>query len=401
MFRKAMFIICILAVLTACTGKKATPTPTPLPPTNTPRATDTPLPSPSPLPPTNTPRATDTPLPSPSPYPTWTLAPTAIPYPVGRAVAHIIYNPKADQALMYGGMLATSMGTTTIEVWLFDPRSSKWQLAHTLPSECNFGDPAVYDSQADRVILYCGGTVGEVWEYDFNTDKWSDRKATNTPTGSSTARMAYDVESDKTILIGGVNFTTAELVPGTWAYDYTTNTWTKMKPKTEPPGLFAHVMDYDTESDRVILWGGYIWTGVNANGDWTGKAPENLVWAYDYNTDTWESLPVTNGPDYPRFTQIIQTIAAVYVPDIDRTIFYWDDQLWLYDYNHNAWEKAKGNILSGAGSREAHSIVYLPSIQRLLVFGGGTVGKDWTELSINDNAWLYDPRTGNWTQVGP
>jgi hypothetical protein len=275
-----------------------------------------------------------------------------------------------------------------------------------MPLGCGWGSPAIYDSHAEKVLLYCPGSgsgIGAkagVWELTpENMWVWTDRQAANTPSGSVTVRMVYDSESRKSIIIGGLDYDTWQTFNETWAYDYDTNTWTKMNPKTMPPGLYAHAMAYDSESDRVILWGGYIWTG-NAI-DWTSDAPDNLVWAYDYNTDTWESLAVKGGPDYPRSPQIAQTVQAAYAPDIDRTFFYWDDQLWAYDYNTNTWEKAKGDVLFGAGPRDAHSIVYLSSIQRLLVFGGATVGKDWSELTFSDETWLYDPKTGDWTKVGP
>ena len=57
--------------------------------------------------------------------------------------------------------------------------------------------------------------------------------------------------------------------------------------------------------------------------------------------------------------------------------------------------------MTGPGSRISQSMVYLPSIHRLLVFGGATIGKDWTDMSFNNHTWLYDPTTGDWTKAGP
>jgi N-acetylneuraminic acid mutarotase len=198
-----------------------------------------------------------------------------------------------------------------------------------------------------------------------------------------------------------LNYETWQTFNETWAYDYDTNAWTKMNPKTQPPGLYAHAMAYDSESDRVIMWGGNIWTGVDSEGNWLSENPENLVWAYDYNTDTWESFPVTNGPNVIRITQLAQTVVAVYVPSVDRVYFYWEDQFWAYDFNTNTWEKAKGDVMSGAGNRVAQCMVYLPTTQRVLVFGGANTGKEWWDLSFNNDTWLYDPKTGDWTKAGP
>jgi hypothetical protein len=403
-FRPFFWILSILFLLSACTAAKATPTPTPLPPSATIPPTPSPLPPTSTIPPhpTNAPQATYTPLPTPR-YPTWTPAPTAIPYPVGRAYAQIIYNPKADKALMYSGTTIENPGNSSYEAWLFDPQFNQWKKASYLPSGCEWFDfGGVYDSQADRFLLYCSGDPqkgqkGKLVEYDFATDTWSDRQSANTPQDAHITRMAYDAESKKTILVGGISITTAaQQFNETWAYDYASNAWTKMSPKTQPPGLYAHTLVYDSESDRVVLWGGCIWVG-NWGSTWKSTVPENLVWAYDYNADAWQSFPVTDGPIAPKSDDWLQYIGSAFIPDLDRILYYWEDQFWSYDYNHNAWEKAKGDVVSNAGFRHSHVMAYLASSQRLLVFGGNP--EDWTNF-YNDT-WLYYPPTGDWAQVGP
>jgi hypothetical protein len=322
-------------------------------------------------------------------------------YPEEGLYIQIVYDPKTDQALLLGGTLASTLGSNSSATYLFDPQTMKWNVGMDMPLSCGWSDPAVYDSQAERVLLYCD-KPDAVWEYDFTTDKWRDRKATNSPKGSGTGRMAYDSESNKTILIGGIDFSTSKMLDETWVYDYPTNAWTKMNPKTQPPGVYAHAMAYDSESDRVILWGGVFFTG-NWNGDNWGDytAPDNLAWAYDYNTDTWESFPVKDGLQYPRFIGLCNGVEAIYDSTLDRTFFYWDDQIWGYDYNHNAWEKAKGDVQSGAGSRQAHGMAYLSSIQQFLIFGGASFGSTFFEMNFDDKTWLYDPQSGDWTQVGP
>ena len=314
-------------------------------------------------------------------------------YPSERIFSPIVYDPKTDQALMFGGMRADELGSGTYEVWLFDPQTLKWKMARTMPIGCAWYDPGVYNSQADRMLFYCSGSEARVEEYDFNTNTWIDRQAANTPKDAVNTRLAYDAESKKTILIGGIKTDVlATQFDETWAYDYATNAWTKMNPKSQPPGLWQHMLASTSESDRVILWGGRIWTGDWAgSGPWSSDAPENRVWAYDYNNDTWESFPVTEGPNIPRFMELTQTLASVYVPDLDRTFFYWDDQLWAYDYNTNTWEKARGDVLSGAGIRMDHSMVYLSSIQRVMVFGGAAFGATWAQMTFTDETWLYDP----------
>jgi hypothetical protein len=391
MFRKILLIICVFALLAGCTAKKSTPTPTPLPPTAT-------L-----IPPTNTP-------PPPMPQPTeaeLSIASAGGPYPMARMLSNIVYNPKTDQALMLGGMQSHVLGTPSMEDWYFGAQTKQWTYdGNPMPLGCNFGSPVVYDAHAEKILLYCPGSgYGArvaIWEYTpEGIWPWTDRQSTNTPAGSVSVRMVYDSESQKSIIIGGLDYGTWQTFNETWAYDYDTNTWTRMSPKTQPPGLYAHAMAYDAESDRVIMWGGNVWIGMDSEGNWLSENPENLVWAYDYNTDTWESFPVTNGPDVVRVTQMAQTIQATYASNVDRTYFYWENQFWAYDYNTNSWEKAKGDVMSGAGNRVSHVMVYLPTIERILVFGGANMGKEWWDLTYHDDTWLYDPKTGDWAKVGP
>jgi hypothetical protein len=387
-WRLLIITVSTLMIISACAAAKATPTPTPIPPTATP------------IPPTNT---VTPPTATPKPTATsWPTLPPNMPYPSGRAYAPIVYSPKADRALMFNGTTVNNLGGSSNEAWLFDPQSLIWKKAQNIPNGCEWYDPGgVYDSTADRVLVYCSSYGGKLFEYDFAADTWSDRKSTNTPRGAYITRIAYDAESQKTILVGGISFTTAkEQFDETWAYDYTTNAWTKMNPKTQPPGLYQHTLTYDLESDRVILWGGRTWTGDWKGGNWTSWPPDNLVWAYDYNTDTWESLPVTDGPSVDNIgSDFLQYIASVYVPSVDRIFFYWGINLYAYDYNHNAWEIAskEEDVYSSVGYRKCHGMAYLSSLQRVFVFGGAAMD----DFTFPEDTWLYDPQTSEWTKARP
>lgn len=298
-----------------------------------------------------------------------------------------------------GTMDEFNSGGFSHDAWLYDPQTGKWEKAQRLPTDCNWFDyGGVYDSQADRVLVYCSGVGSKLVEYDFQSNTWSDRKSANTPSGAHNTRMVYDAESNKTILVGGISFRTPkEQFEGTWAYDYPTNTWTKMNPKIQPPGLYGHTLVYDTESDRVILWAGRIWVG-NWNEFWSSNAPENMVWTYDYNTDTWESFPITGKPKAPDFYDFLQYVASTYISDLDRCLYYWGSSIYTYDFNQNTWEVAKGDLKGNIGYRIVTNMVYLESISRVLVFGGHFTSDD---NNFPNDTWLYDPKTGEWTQAGP
>jgi N-acetylneuraminic acid mutarotase len=96
------------------------------------------------------------------------------------------------------------------------------------------------------------------------------------------ARIAYDSESDRMILFGGLGKDWL-FYDDTWAYDYNTNTWEEMKPDPEPPYVSRHAMVYSVATDRIILFGG-------ESDDGVPYTYTDEVWAYDYNNNTWTKM---------------------------------------------------------------------------------------------------------------
>jgi hypothetical protein len=73
--------------------------------------------------------------------------------------------------------------------------------------------------------------------------------------------MAYDVESDRGILFGGQTGSYIRATSynnETWAYDAAANKWTEMRPGMSPSARTAADLAYDSESDRVLLFGGAV-----------------------------------------------------------------------------------------------------------------------------------------------
>lgn len=72
----------------------------------------------------------------------------------------------------------------------------------------------------------------------------------------------------------------------TWAYDLDTDTWEEMAPAVGPPRRTGHMMAYDHDSDRVILFG-----GITASDDALGD-----TWSYDFNNDSWAEMTPVSSP---------------------------------------------------------------------------------------------------------
>lgn len=322
-----------------------------------------------------------------------TPEPTDVPHPATTVFQFMAFDTQSQ--------LAVLVGNGTGETWVLDPQTGAWEQRAHMP----FSYPAdvTYDSTADRVMVFDDG--GRMFAYDTDADVWTDLKATNNPSGRWLARMAYDSESDRTILFGGIDsrqtndssdFSNPEdptlgvSFDETWAFDFRTKAWTKLSPSLHPVGLSTQSMTYDSESDRVILWGAL-------------QKPESVVWAYDFNGNSWERIPYTNGP-------IPGPMGGIaYDSAVDRTFVYLYDQFYAFDYNNRQWQKAKGDLMPG--SRFGATLVYDAGLDRLVLFGGSTMAPkavkdylyppsfDMVQLSTREDAWLFDPASGEWTQA--
>jgi hypothetical protein len=360
--RLAALLLAVL-LLAACTVSPATPPPL--------------LPSPTPIPPTM------------QPVPT----PLSTAYPSARLDASMAYDSESDQVILFGGRTNNQNNfTELLETWTLDVKTNTWtQKAPAASPGCIF-EPMVYDPKADRTIYYSGikGSYpnytgnNETWAYDANTNTWTNLLSANTPPAIADSKMAYDAESDKVIMFGGIgNGNINQAINETWVFDFQTNAWTQMKPATSPPGMGWPAMTYDSESDRVLVWGG--WSQMMARP----SLERTSLWAYDYNSNTWQEMMNADGPieDFQG--------SMVYDPDLDRSFVYVGLQLWSYDYNNNHWESLNSEV-TGPGRRADHAMIYDARTQYIILFGGSG------NLSLPDNeTWFYSPQLDKWVKAGP
>jgi hypothetical protein len=191
--------------------------------------------------------------------------------------------------------------------------------------------------------------------------------------------MTYDSESDKIILFGGQLTGTMHGSDETWAYDVASNTWTKMKPDSGPPEKGAVDLVYDVESDRVILFG--------------GNYGDKDTWAYDYNTNTWTEKSKGPGAHLGyRMAYDIESDRCILFGGYLMGVEFFDDT-WVYDYNSDTWTKM--NPSTRPAGRNYHAMAYDPQADRVILFGGGDFSKSM------DDTWAYDYNSDTWTEMEP
>jgi N-acetylneuraminic acid mutarotase len=262
------------------------------------------------------------------------------------------------------------------------------------------GGAMVFDTESGR-FLWHGGMLAishdkfyalkETWTYDASSDTWAE--VAPGPPGGLFQQMAYDAESDRVILFGGVfpnkpheNFyrdlKLGEKLDGTWAYDLNSDTWTEMEPGVSPPARCCFPMAYDTESDRVIMYGGVF--EAEAEKD-------RHVWAYDFNMNTWEQLGVAEKVP-------LNEGRMAYDAESDRIVLYEGGNLlaggsetWTYDYNSDTWTQMAPDQVPGTLS--LHAMTYVDSLDRILLFAGMLDGNWQSKLA---EPWIYDYNSDTW-----
>jgi len=390
--RNQIIAACVLlaALLAACSqpaAPVAAPTSTPIPPTATllpPTSTPVP-PTATPVPPTNTIGPTKTPVPP-------TATPTPESFPPRRWLYPAAYDAESGKAIYMAGYSARGAGTypNQRDMWALDVAAGTWEyLGECAPRGVPF---AAYDAGSDRIIVY-DYDAAAAWAYDYNQRTWQKMKmprpAPDThPFGMA---LAYDAESDRVILFGGANatFTTN----ATWAYDYDTDTWTKMAPSVSPPPRAQAAMVYDPAADRVIMW-----SGSFPSGD-----ADATVWAYDYNADAWEAVETQGGPPalwgasmaYDASTGRAIMFGGTLVRPADTKPEDYYEETWAFDYKAATWTKL--SPASHPPARRTHRLVYDSRANLVVLFGGELA--EWG--AYERDVWAFDGQTNEWRLAMP
>ena len=158
----------------------------------------------------------------------------------------------------------------------------------------------------------------------------------------------------------------AGTVVETWTFDVCTNTWTRMHPDREPPGVDLSRLVYDVDSDLTI--------GIHEP---QGPEPRTgRVWAYDLEADTWTEHGVA-----PTFD------TGFYDPVSGLVVAGGQEDLWNYDVETDAWTPiSQATRWEGLGRS---MYVYDASVDRIVVYGA---------VERVADTRLFDLRTGTWSR---
>jgi PKD repeat protein len=311
----------------------------------------------------------------------WVDDPATSPPP--RVEHAMAYDAESDRVIMFGGWACGGLGPTD-ETWSYDFNSNTWTNMEPGTKPSARGSALAYDAGSDRVVLFSGETEGgkndETWAYDYDANTWTAMNPAARPPADYFHRMAYDVDSDRVVMFGGIY----SQGNATWAYDFDTDNWTNLDPAGKPPPRYVHSMAYDSESDRTIIFGGL----------WSPQVWYDDTWGYDFNNNTWTKMVPVTGPPARHYH------AMAYDSESDRVILFggrWYsggevlfNDTWAYDFNNDTWTLMNPGTRPSA--RWAHALAYDAKSDRVIMFG--------SVIGLNDT-WAYDWNTDTWTEMNP
>ncbi|MFW9964070.1 MAG: Kelch repeat-containing protein [Candidatus Sifarchaeia archaeon] len=306
------------------------------------------------------------------------------------------YDNESDLIVVFGGWNSTSPPTNSWknDTWAFDFNTDTYTRKAPSTAPPGRAEPGMaYDTARDLVVLFGGMEylaidlrLNDTWTYDVDTDTWTEILPATAPSARRAHDMAYDIESDRMIVFGGED---GASLNDTWAFNPGTGVWQKMNPASAPPARFAHRMSYDIESDRVILFGGRLYESYNFFYD---------TWAYDYGSDTWENLTDTIHPSergVPSLTYDSESDRVVLFGGSASLDAY--DDTWTFDYNTAMWEEQSPSTSPSARSR--HGSAYDWESDRVVIYGGTIGGFSSSSHVSSGKTWAYDLNANAWEEI--
>jgi len=322
--------------------------------------------------------------------------------PPGRVHANIVYDEATRELVLTGGLQETtdSSGYLTEtafgDTWTFNGKRWVRHSSQLPPRE--YG-AMVYDAGHKRMVLFGGdnGQTGDRVNYLADTWTWNGRSWSQQnssigpgagPGPRSGAGMAYDADTNRTLLFGG---RTGNYLGDTWAFNG--SSWKRLSAGggvDEPKARFDPMMTYDPAHHQVVMFGG---TGYYQFTGGYGPRPAGDTWVW--RGGRWVEVA---GPDVAMknfvYDAANHTVVGFGGYDGDRafagdgpgpgTTYVWDGHAW-----------STPHLAHQPVGRVDANLVYDPQLRAVVMFGGyhQASGK---YIYLNDT-WLWDGR--RWQQL--
>jgi hypothetical protein len=238
----------------------------------------------------------------------------------------VVYDPVGYRLILHGG----EDGLTRNFTWAFDLKTKHWTNIKDESSPALEDHTAIFDSKRKRIVTFGGFNTQmyNIWEmYALYLDpespvfeKWlTVRYKKKHPPGRMDHVAVYDSLKDRMVIFGGWDMERRDYFGDTWAFNFTSGKWAKIKTSRSHPTKRRHAVGvYDSKRNWFVIYGGY--------GE---KGLLNDSWAFDLTSDTW--INITPGPQ-PRIDH-----QAIFNPKTGNILIYGGDAR-LPKKFHDLWE---------------------------------------------------------------
>jgi hypothetical protein len=331
----------------------------------------------------------------------------------GRYFTSAIYDVSTDQAVVFGGLSATTVALG--DIWSGPKIVNAGQMVTTYPyhwvqlfptgtaPSARYGHGAAYDSVSNHMILFGGATtstncLNDLWELDdansaSGTPAWVQVIASGTlPAARRNFVSAYDTSSNSLVIFGGSNCASGYL-SDVWVLsnangEVGTPTWTQLTTAGVAPTPRENASAIlDSTNNVLTLFGGDagaagmadVWSLSNANGQ--GGTP------------TWTHILPTGTAPVARTGQ-----SSVYDSANNRMIMFGGvttltgaiplGDTWILTFANNiggapAWVSEK--VTGTAPTIRFHSSFYNSTFNNMVIFGGEN---QITGAQVQDRAFI-------------
>jgi len=255
-----------------------------------------------------------------------------------------------------------------------------------------YSHSAIYDPVRDRMVVF-GGQDGvsdrnDVWALSLaDPPAWTELTPDGAPPGGRYGHSAiYDPVRDRMVVFAGAY---GSCLDDAWALSLADPpAWTELMPDGTPPSIrYLHSAIYDPARDRMLVFGGT-----------DGYYRNNEVWSLTLSdTPAWTLLAPGGTPPSTRYAH-----SAVYDPVRDRMVVFGGygtalDEAWALSLAGTPAWAALSPTGTPPGAGSYHSAIYDPVRDRMVAFAGTS---DYGE-PLNGTWTLALAATPAWTALTP
>ncbi len=189
--------------------------------------------------------------------------------PDSRAAHSMSYDASAQSIVVFGGIFKEDPDSFPIiyrDTWVYHGDHWNEQSPDPHPSR-RLMQQMVYSPVRGTTVLFGGihpwsGRFAETWEYDLESDHWTQIHTPSSPQARLGFGMTFDAARYRLLLYGGFDGDSA--LTDTWEFDG--RSWRQRSPITSPSGPLSF-MAFDQRRRRVVAFGGVLF-GAASDETW-------------------------------------------------------------------------------------------------------------------------------------